>query len=100
MPCVCAVHAVMLGGISPLSRYAWSRRTKEAPGRHIEGASAGSMGRVSIQGTIEPCEDGGWVYRMIASYLSGTFSAGTRREYGCNCEIPTATPGASAVPLL
>ena len=33
---VCAVHAVILGGISPLSRCAWSRRTREAQGRHRE----------------------------------------------------------------
>ena len=35
-PGVCAVHAVMLGGESPLSRYTWSRRTREAQGRHRE----------------------------------------------------------------
>jgi hypothetical protein len=28
------VHAVMLGGESPLSRWAWSRWTKAAPRRH------------------------------------------------------------------
>ena len=33
----------MLGGESPLSRCAWSRRTREAPGRHRE---VGSEGRV------------------------------------------------------
>jgi hypothetical protein len=43
MPGVCAVHAVMLGGASPLSRCAWSRRTREAQGRHRE---VGSEGRV------------------------------------------------------
>src|SRR5262245_595041 len=37
MPSVCAVHAVLLGGESPLSRYVWSRRTSEAPGRHRKG---------------------------------------------------------------
>ena len=37
------MHAVMLGGESPLSRCAWSRRTSEAPGRHRE---VGSEGRV------------------------------------------------------
>jgi hypothetical protein len=36
MPGVCAVHAVMLGGASPLSRCAWSRRTRGAQGRHRE----------------------------------------------------------------
>ena len=36
MPGVCAVHAVMLGGESPLSRCTWSRRTREAQGRHRE----------------------------------------------------------------
>jgi hypothetical protein len=40
---VCAVHAVMLGGESPPSRYSWSRRTREAQGRHRE---VGSEGRV------------------------------------------------------
>jgi hypothetical protein len=33
----------MLGGASPLSRDAWSRRTREAPGRH---RAVGSAGRV------------------------------------------------------
>ena len=45
MPGVCAVHAVMLGGESPLSRYAWSRRTREAQGRHREVGSEGSVER-------------------------------------------------------
>jgi len=35
--------AVMLGGESPLSRCAWSRRTREAPGRHREVGSAGTV---------------------------------------------------------
>jgi hypothetical protein len=39
MPGVCAVHAVMLGGESPLSRYAWSRRTREAQRCFINRAS-------------------------------------------------------------
>ncbi len=38
----CAVHAVMLGGARPLSRSAWSRRTREAQGRLRAAASAGS----------------------------------------------------------
>jgi hypothetical protein len=42
---VCAVHAVVRGGESPPSRCAWSRRTREAPGRHREMGSAGSMER-------------------------------------------------------
>jgi hypothetical protein len=42
MPGVCAVHAVMLGGASPPSRYTWSRRTREAQGRHREVGSEGS----------------------------------------------------------
>ena len=42
-PSLCAVHAVVLGGESPLSRCAWSRRTREAPARHRE---VGSEGRV------------------------------------------------------
>jgi ribosomal protein L34E len=39
------VHAVMLGGESPLSRCAWSRRAREAPGRHREVGSEGSVER-------------------------------------------------------
>ena len=46
MPGVCAVHAVMLGGESPLSRCAWSRRTREAQGRHREVGSEGSVERM------------------------------------------------------
>jgi len=42
---VCAVHAVMLGGESPLSRCTWSRRTREAHGRHREVGSEGSVER-------------------------------------------------------
>ena len=42
---VCAVHAVMLGSESLLSRYSWSRRTREAPGRHREVGSEGSVER-------------------------------------------------------
>jgi hypothetical protein len=45
MPGVCAVHVVMLGGESPPSRYAWSRRTREAQGRHREVGSEGSVER-------------------------------------------------------
>jgi len=45
-PVVCAVHAVMLGGVSPPSRYEWSRRTREAPGRRREVGSEGSMERM------------------------------------------------------
>src|SRR5262247_4178372 len=36
----------MLGGESPPSRYAWSRRTREAPGRHREVGSEGSVERM------------------------------------------------------
>jgi len=36
----------MLGGASPLSRCAWSRRTSEAPGRHREVGSEGSVERM------------------------------------------------------
>jgi hypothetical protein len=35
----------MLGGESPLSRSSWSRRTREAPGRHREVGSEGSVER-------------------------------------------------------
>jgi hypothetical protein len=42
---VCAVQAVMLGGESPRARYAWSRRTREAHGRHREVGSEGSVER-------------------------------------------------------
>ena len=42
---VCAVQAVMLGGESPPSRCSWSRRTREAPGRHREVGSEGSVER-------------------------------------------------------
>src|SRR5882724_315021 len=41
-----AGHAVMLGGESPLSRCAWSRRTSEAQGRHREVGSEGSVERM------------------------------------------------------
>jgi hypothetical protein len=43
---VCAVHAVMLGGESPPSRWTWSRRTREAPGRQREVGSEGSVERM------------------------------------------------------
>jgi len=43
---VCAVHAVMLGGESPLSGFTWSRRTREAQGRHRELGSEGSVERM------------------------------------------------------
>jgi ADP-ribose pyrophosphatase len=43
---VCAVHAVTRGGESLLSRCAWSRRTREAPGRHREVGSEGSVERM------------------------------------------------------
>jgi hypothetical protein len=46
MPGVCAVRAVMRGGESPLSRCAWSRRKREAQGRHCEVGSEGRMGRM------------------------------------------------------
>src|SRR5262245_7732163 len=36
----------MLGGESPPSRYAWSRRTREAPGCHREVGSEGSVERM------------------------------------------------------
>ncbi len=39
------MHAVMLGGESPPSRCSWSRRTREAPGRHREVGSEGSVER-------------------------------------------------------
>ena len=45
MPGVCAVHAVMLGSESLLSRCTWSRRTREAQGRHREVGSEGSVER-------------------------------------------------------
>jgi hypothetical protein len=45
MPSVCAVHAVMLGGESPPSRCTWSRRTREAQGRHRKAGSEGSVER-------------------------------------------------------
>ena len=58
---VCAVHAVMLGGESPPSRCAWSRRTREAPGRHREVGSEGSVERMCgardtnrIRGVVQP----------------------------------------------
>jgi hypothetical protein len=61
MPSVCAVHAVMLGGESPPSRCTWSRRTREAPGRHREVGSEGSVERTCgardtnrIRGVVQP----------------------------------------------
>jgi hypothetical protein len=58
---VCAVHAVMLGGESPLSRCTWSRRTREAQGRSRKGASEGSVERTCgarntnrIGGVVQP----------------------------------------------
>src|SRR4030095_12126104 len=42
---VCAVHAVMLGSESLLSRCAWSRRTREAQGHCREVMSEGSVER-------------------------------------------------------
>jgi hypothetical protein len=58
---VCAVHAVMLGGESPPSRYSWSRRTREAQGRHREVGSEGSVERTCgardtnrIRGVVQP----------------------------------------------
>jgi hypothetical protein len=61
MPGVCAVHAVMLGSESLLSRCAWSRRTREAHGRHREVRSEGSVERTCgardtnrIGGVVQP----------------------------------------------
>jgi hypothetical protein len=58
---VCAVHAVMLGGESPPSRCTWSRRTREAPGRHREVGSEGRVERTCgardtnrIRGVVQP----------------------------------------------
>jgi hypothetical protein len=58
---VCAVHAVMLGSESLLSRCAWSRRTREAQGRHREVGSEGSVERTCgardtnrIRGVVQP----------------------------------------------
>ena len=42
---VCTVHAVMLGGESLPSRCPWSRRTREAQGRHREVGAEGSVER-------------------------------------------------------
>jgi hypothetical protein len=42
---VCAVHAVLLGSASLLSRWTWSRRTREAQGPHGEVGSEGSVER-------------------------------------------------------
>jgi hypothetical protein len=60
-PGVCAVHAVMLGGESPPSRCTWSRRTREAQGRHREVESEGSVERTCgardtnrIRGVVQP----------------------------------------------
>jgi len=51
----------MLGGESPLSRCAWSRRTREAQGRHREVGSEGSVERRCgardtnrIRGVVQP----------------------------------------------
>ena len=44
-PSVCAMHAVVLRGESPLSRCAWNRRTREAQGRHREVRSEGRVER-------------------------------------------------------
>lgn len=61
MPGVCAVRAVMLGSESLLSRCAWSRRTREAQGRHREVGSEGSVERRCgardtnrIRGVVQP----------------------------------------------
>jgi hypothetical protein len=59
MPSVCAVHAVMLGGVSPLSRGAWSRRTREAPGRPREGASEGRVERTGGARATHRIQGGG-----------------------------------------
>ena len=55
------MHAVMLGGESPLSRCTWSRRTSEAQGRHREVGSGGSVERMCgardtnrIRGVVQP----------------------------------------------
>jgi hypothetical protein len=51
----------MLGGASPLSRYSWSRRTREAQGRRREAGSEGSVERRCgardtnrIRGVVQP----------------------------------------------
>src|SRR5713101_4685586 len=58
---VCAVHVVLLGGESPLSRQTWSRRTSEAQRRHREVRSEGSVerrcgatNRNRIRGVVRP----------------------------------------------
>jgi len=60
-PGVCAVHAVMLGSESLPSRCSWSRRTREAQGRHREVGSEGSVERRCgardtnrIRGVVQP----------------------------------------------
>jgi hypothetical protein len=42
---VCAVHVVLLGGESPLSRQTWSRKTSKAQRRHRKVESEGSVER-------------------------------------------------------
>jgi hypothetical protein len=63
---VCAVHAVMLGGASPLSRCAWSRRTREAPGRSREGASEGRVERRCGASNCLSCQELGHNFVAMA----------------------------------
>jgi hypothetical protein len=66
---VCAVHAVMLGGESPLSRCAWSRRTREAPRRHRE---VGSERRPPPSGAVRlPPESARRVQQDIFALVAG-----------------------------
>ena len=56
---MCAVHAVRLGGARPLARYAWSRRTRDAHGRHREVGSEGRVERRCGARDTEPDRRGG-----------------------------------------
>jgi hypothetical protein len=77
MPSVCAVHAVMLGGASPPSRYSWSRRTREAQGRHREVGSEGSVERTCGARDTNP------IRGVVPSGRAGTQPSSPPSTGGC-----------------
>ena len=74
---VCAVHAVMLGGESPLSRCTWRRRTREAQGRLREEASEGRVERTC------GARDTNRIRGVVQSGRAGTRQQSPPSTWGC-----------------
>ena len=67
----------MLGGARPLSRGAWSRRTREAPGRHREVGADGRVERTG--GTRHTTRRGG----VVQPGRAGRYTFGVDARTGC-----------------